>query len=119
MANDQQRGAELIAVADVLELEGKAELGHRIRKFVQLVVDRDAGPTDLVKAENTQLRERITRLEAEAVVLQADLQAAKAFKPEAVRLTRNNAGLKTELEAQRKKYLTLEAKNKGTDFPAA
>jgi hypothetical protein len=59
MTDDVRRGADLLVDADALELEGKTDIAYRIRKYVRLVVDRDAGPSDALKGENTVLKRQL------------------------------------------------------------
>jgi hypothetical protein len=59
MTDDVKRGADLLIDADTLELEGKTDIAYRIRKYVRLVVDRDAGPSDALKGENTVLKRQL------------------------------------------------------------
>jgi hypothetical protein len=59
MTDDVRRGADLLVDADALELEGKTDIAYRIRKYVRLVVDRDAGPSDALKGENTALKRQL------------------------------------------------------------
>ena len=40
------------------------EAAHDIEKFAKLVIDRDAGPSNDVRAENTKLAEQVKQLES-------------------------------------------------------
>jgi len=95
MANDEQRGASLLAHAERLAAT-EPQLAHEIRKYVDLVVARDEGPSDLVKAENNAIRSENETLRQRVTQLEADIAEHQAVRGAAVRAIR----LSTDLRAQ-------------------
>lgn len=90
--DDQDRISQMEAYAESLvklpDTLGPAErthltaVAHAMKKFAKIVLDRDAGPTDTVKVENTALEGRLENALAEKASLVkalADLKAEMAL----------------------------------------
>lgn len=112
MANDNDRGEQLYRIAGIIAgsgIENAESMAHDIRKYVKLVVDRDIGPTNEVRALNTALMAKVEELTNRNAVLAAENIAAQDYLPAAVRMSRKIDQLKAELAAAKAKLKPLEA----------
>ena len=110
MANDNDRGARLYEIAAEIHagaVVDPLQAAHDIRKYVQLVVDRDIGPTNEVRAENTRLRSELAIATSLNESLRQQLEEMKKLRNEVIRLQRANDGLRETGETMRKKIVEL------------
>jgi hypothetical protein len=82
--------ADMIANGETL----MKEHANTIRKYVKYVGERDAGPNDQLKEENTKLLERVTQLSSEIAQLQARTEDYRVMRESAIRNQRANDGLR-------------------------
>lgn len=97
MANEESRAQALEEIAKMIEAGGAglgAEHAHQIRKYVKLVGERDAGPSEKVKEENTKLVEANQALTAELTALRITTEDYKVMRESAIRNQRTNDGLR-------------------------
>lgn len=103
MAKDETRIAQLQSHADFIdglkatgEEKGKLmQIAHDLRKFANLVLERDAGPTLEVKSENNRLRSELAL--ANGVAKELDLEYA-AYRHKAKAMQHENSRLLDEVK---------------------
>jgi len=100
MANDGSRAQAMLEIADILDkgdqptqAAGKL-FANQIRKYVAMVGERDAGPSDKLKEENTKLVARNQELEAAVSMLKVQTEDYKVMRESAIRNQRSNEGLR-------------------------